>query len=135
MSQRLTQNREKILSIIHESEIPLNVMRIHKRLLESPNLSTVYRSLDYLERYEYIKSFSFGSARFFYAPDKNEHGHFLVCRECQEIIPFYECGIENLQDSLEQKYQYNITNHIIYFEGICPDCQRYLAKKAKAQQN
>jgi len=131
MKSRLTDLRKEILSIIDEAEKPLNAKMIEKRIKSKPNLSSIYRALYFLETKSYINSVSFSGVRFYYTKKKG-HGHFLVCKKCNEILEFEDCVVKNLQQKIQKQYEYKITDHVICFNGLCLECQNYLNKKAKA---
>jgi Fur family ferric uptake transcriptional regulator len=131
MKTRLTDLRKEILSVISKAEKPLNTKMIGKRIISRPNLSTIYRALDFLKGKRYIHSISFYGVTFYYT-NKKGHGHFLICKNCHEIHEFDDCVVKNLQKKLQEKYDYRITDHVLCFNGLCSECQNYLAKKAKA---
>ncbi len=129
---RLNPTREAILKSIQSSSVPLSARKIHESLDGSVNLSTVYRSLDHLEKNRFVQTISISSVRFYYS--QSEHGHFLHCRECGEIIQFQECGVDTLIQSLQTTYNYRIVHHLTFFEGICQTCDQYLNRKKIIQQ-
>jgi Fur family ferric uptake transcriptional regulator len=131
MKSRLTDLRQRILDVIDQAEKPLNVKMIEKRVSSRPNLSTIYRALDFLKKNSFIHSISFSSVTFYYSNRKG-HGHFLICSSCHEIQEFEDCVVDNLQKRLQEKYDYRITDHVLCFNGLCSECQNYLDKKVKA---
>ena len=48
------------------------------------------------------------------------------------MITFDECVVENLQKKIQKQYDYTITDHVLYFEGLCTECRNYLHKKAQS---
>jgi Fur family ferric uptake transcriptional regulator len=132
MATELTDLRREIVSVIENAERPVSAKIILSRMISKPNISTVYRALDYLDARNYISSVSFSGIRFYYAGAQGGHGHFLFCRECHEILEFDECVVANLQKRIQKHFNYQITGHVIYFEGLCSDCTRYLDKKSQS---
>jgi len=132
MKSRLTDARREILRVIDEAEKPLNAKIIEKRMKSQPNLSTVYRALDFLEAKKFIHSVSFSGVKFYFT-NKKGNGHFLVCKECHEILEFRGCVAENLQKKIQREYDYKITDHVLYFQGLCMECQSYLNKKKRVK--
>ncbi len=130
MKSRLTDLRKEILDVIDEAEKPLNVKLIQKRLKFQPNLSTIYRALDYLDTKKLIHSVSFSGVKFYFTSKKG-NGHFLMCKECREILEFEDCVAKKLQRVIQRKYNYAITDHVLYFEGLCAACQNHLNKKER----
>ncbi len=130
MKSRLTDFKKEVLSVIDKAEKPLIAKAILNRMNSEPNLSTIYRALDFLRRKKYIQSVSFSGVKFYFTGKKG-NGHFLVCKECHEIIEFEDCIALNLQKKIQEQYDYKITDHVLYFKGLCPECQKYLKRKEK----
>jgi Fur family ferric uptake transcriptional regulator len=131
MKTRLTDLRKEILGVVDKAEKPLSTKMIEMRIKSTPNLSTIYRALDFLETKKFIRSVSFSGVKFYFS-NKEGNGHFLFCKECHEILEFADCVVANLQKKIQKQYDYKITDHVLYFQGLCPECQNYLNKKAKA---
>jgi Fur family transcriptional regulator, ferric uptake regulator len=126
----LTSLRKEIYAIIDHSDIPVNVKSISDRLGSSPNLSTVYRALDYMEKKGLIQSLAlFEGIRFYYGGSK--HSHFIICSECREIKGFDHCNAETILNHVEKDFDYKITDHVFYFTGLCGDCRKAVEKKKK----
>lgn len=51
------------------------------------------------------------------------HHHHLVCDECDKVIEFEECGIDNLQRIAEIKHGFTVEAHHMEFYGTCQDCR------------
>jgi len=129
---KLTPVRKEILSVIEHAEVPVNVSAIMNSLASGPNISTVYRALDYFERNQYIHTISLSGIRFYYGSSHGGHGHFLFCRECRELIKFDDCIVHSLQKKLQKQYQYQISSHVLFFEGLCGDCRKLQDKKSNS---
>lgn len=129
MRKSFTELRKEILNLIDQAEQPLTVKEIHDRLISKPNLSTVYRALEFLLKKGLIKTISFSLEGKFYYSGKKEHSHFIYCKECSKIEEFDQCFAENIQHSIEDKLDYKITDHFFYFAGICNSCQRIKLKE------
>ncbi len=129
---KLTPVREEILSIIEDAGIPVNVSVIMDTLTSTPNISTVYRALDYFERNQYVHSISLSGMRYYYGSSRGGHGHFLFCRECRELITFDDCIVHTLQKKLQKQYEYQISSHVLFFEGLCGECGKLQHKKSQS---
>lgn len=126
----LTSLRKEIFTIIEHSDIPVNVKSIIDHLSSAPNLSTVYRALDYMEKKGLVQSLAlFEGIRFYYGGDK--HSHFIICSECREIKGFDHCNAEAILKHIEKDFDYKITDHVFYFTGLCGDCRKAFEKKQK----
>lgn len=122
--RKLTSLRREILEIIENSDAPLNADSIHEMLKGNPNLSSVYRSLAFLEEEGLIRSVSFECETRFYFSRQKEPVHFLHCKKCHKTEPFYECIADSHAESVAEDRDFTITDHVFYFIGICGECKR-----------
>jgi Fur family ferric uptake transcriptional regulator len=131
---RLTVGREAILDILSKSEAHLSAediyIKIHSRY---PNvgLTTVYRTLDVLSGLGMVYKLDFGDGRARYElaeGPKGAHHHHLVCTQCNKVIDYTDFIDEEAEllnqteKGLGKKYNFNITNHVIQFYGLCEKC-------------
>lgn len=124
--KRLTSLRREVLDLINNSESPLSADAIYGALKEKPNLSSVYRSLAFLEDEGLIRSISFECETRFYFSSEREPVHFLHCKKCHKTEPFYECFADSFAKKVAESRDFTITNHVFYFIGICGECKRKL---------
>jgi Fur family ferric uptake transcriptional regulator len=124
MRQAVTELRKHILEIIECSPTPLMAKSIHASLYSKPDISTVYRALDFFEKNnQLVKIRFFNLASCYYAIDK-PHRHFLVCRQCNRIDRFDHCPARSIEKSIENKYEFEIHDHFLQFLGLCKECAR-----------
>jgi Fur family ferric uptake transcriptional regulator len=121
--KKLSELRQNILKILEESEVPLTVESIREQLTLKPNLSSIYRSLLYLEEKEKVISLSFGTPVRFYCPNSAHPTHYLFCKKCQSIQVFHVCFAHEIQQELELENDFMITDHVFYFTGYCRHCR------------
>ena len=133
MVQKLTALRKEIIAIIDGEDKPLSAKQIMKRIRTRPNLSSIYRSLEYLVTRNLLQSVSFSGMRYYFIGKKGK-GHFIICKGCNEMIAFDECIAEKLQKRIQKKFDYTITDHVLYFEGFCTECKTHFEKREKTQQ-
>ncbi|MDA3838011.1 MAG: Fur family transcriptional regulator [Candidatus Delongbacteria bacterium] len=126
---KLTKLRQDVLDIIDNSSKIINIKTIWNSLKPQPNITSVYRSVDHLENKDMINSISISGIKYLISKKMKGHGHFIICKECKEITNFDDCVISNLQDKLQKDLNYNITSHVLYFEGYCKDCEKVIRKK------
>lgn len=126
----ITKWRKEVFDIINSSDKPLRAEDIYKQNGLKPNLSTVYRALNYLEKKDYISSVSFeGNVRYYFA--KNKHYHFLICKNCGKIEVFTECMANEIKKQIEERFNFEITDHVFYFKGLCNECKKGGGKNEK----
>ncbi|MFW6120346.1 MAG: Fur family transcriptional regulator [Petrotogales bacterium] len=119
-----TPLRKKIYNMIEESDSPVNANVIYKNMDSKPDLSSIYRALNYLEKNDMIKSLTFDSkVNYYYIPKKHPH-HFLYCKICGKTESFDVCFAKEIQESIEDNHNFHITDHVFYFIGICNECMK-----------
>jgi Fe2+ or Zn2+ uptake regulation protein len=125
---RMTAQRRLILKVYREASEHPTAEEIHKiarRKDPGLNLSTVYRTMRWLEQEGLVRarrldadsrSERFDSAR----PD--EHHHF-VCSECRRIVEFDGSELEPVLRSLEKRYRLRIDQSTLVLHGLCDQCR------------
>jgi len=133
---RMTVPREAILNVLSNTYKHLSAedvyMAVHKA---QPNvgLTTVYRTLELLAQMGLVFKFDFGDGRARYelseGPKGTRHHHHLVCTNCGRVVDytdFIDDEVELLNQTekgLSKKYNFEITNHLIQFYGLCEECR------------
>lgn len=123
MRPAMSAYRQEILTALKENKNPLDAQGILKRLSGNPDLSTLYRALNYLLSQNLIKSVSFFDQRRFYYACHQSHCHFLYCTACREVNEFHRCAAEKIQKQVEEESGYMIQDHFFYFTGLCASCK------------
>lgn len=124
----LSPLRADILDIITTYKKPITAKNIFEKLSINADLSNVYRGLKFLEAKGIVSSISYLGVKYYFLFNDN-HGHFLFCRECQEILSFNKCFAHSIEDEIQEQFNYNIERHVFYFEGTCEICTKALEKK------
>ena len=140
---RLTTPREIILSILSRTDRHLSAEDIYlKAVKETPQagLTTVYRTLDLLNRIGMVQRIDFGEkkARYELSGDfhPKEHHHHLVCVRCKNIVDyshFLEEEIQLMQKTekeLSRRHNFKIMHHAIHFYGVCGRCLKKEREKS-----
>ena len=134
---KITAGREAILDALMIADKHLSAEDIYNKIRSTclaVGLTTVYRTLEILVNMNLVFKFDFGDGRARYelveGSKKSHHHHHLVCKECNRIIEytdFINDEIELLKKTekgLSDKYNFEITSHIIQFYGICDKCRK-----------
>lgn len=132
---RWTMPREAILDLLSRTSRHLSAKEIYAALLKlypGIGLTTVYRTLDLLERTGLIKKFNFGLGenRYEFASENKPHHHHLICTKCGQIIDYSDFADEELElveksaKHLADKYKFIVQDHNIEFYGLCQQCQK-----------
>ena len=132
---RWTIPREAILELLSKTPKHLSAKEIYAalyKLYPGMGLTTIYRTLDLLERMELINKFSLGDGQNRYefkSGEKKEHHHHLICTKCGKIIDYSDFVDEELklvkktEEILAKKYNFAIKDHNIEFLGLCEKCK------------
>ncbi len=113
---KLTKSRLSILEDILSSEEHRECEEIHSALLAKKikvSRATVYRTLDFLVKYEYIRKLDIGDGRIRYEKKLGTaHHDHMICIETGDIIEFHNEEIENIQDEIAKRNGYKIIRHV-----------------------
>lgn len=86
------------------------------------HLSTVYRTLDALERLGVIDHVHLGHGRAVYHLVDDPHQH-LVCEQCGGVIEVPDATFGALADQLEKEFKFKIRPHHFALLGRCEACR------------
>ena len=124
MSLRLTGYRKEILSILNHQKKPLLVKDILEKMQVKPDLSTLYRGLEFLIKKNLVKSIAFfDNTRLFFASG-SKHNHFIHCVKCHATEEFDDCCVGDFQNRISEKFDFKVDEHFLYFTGICKSCRQ-----------
>lgn len=123
-----TKNRNSLLAVLENAEVPLTAEDIYLKLREIGiliNLSTVYRILDiFVSKNLVAKESSSESKKNTYALFDPENRHRVVCISCKKVRLLDKCPFEKIEKELEEETNYNITGHKLELYGYCPECRQ-----------
>lgn len=134
---RMTVPRQAILEILNKTSKHLSAedvyIAVHK-FYPNVGLTTIYRTLELLIQMGMVFKFDFGDGRARYelalGPKGVRHHHHLICTNCGRVIDytdFIDDEIELLNQTekgLSKRYNFDITNHLIQFYGLCSECKK-----------
>jgi len=86
--------------------------------------ATLYRNLDLMERYGFVKKQRLATDRYLY-----EHVHagmrhdHLVCAGCGQVVEFVSPGIEAMQREICRSHGFDPDQHTLQIQGLCLDCK------------
>ncbi len=133
--RRWTVPREDIFNLLIETQQHLSIKEIYAILSPSKpdiGLTTVYRTLDLLNRAGLVRKINTGDGqvRFEYKRgDHSDHHHHLICTTCGKILNYRDFEQEELdlvrktEEILTNKHGFLIRDHNIEFFGLCEDCR------------
>lgn len=124
---RLTPQRIMILSAIENSDHHISAEEIYAQIVTkypNVNISTVYRTLELLERLGLVTKTDMGEGRVRYHPAEKGHHHHLVCRECGRIIDLDESLLVPLKEALLKEYKFVADLRHLAILGHCLKCKK-----------
>ena len=127
-SLKFTKQRELVLKFLYENDghfTPEDIYTLLKEQYPEVNIgiATVYRTLTLLETSHIASSISFGVQGKKYELGLKKHHDHLICTKCGAIIEFFDETIENRQEEIAQKYNFQMTDHTMKIIGLCENCQ------------
>jgi Fe2+ or Zn2+ uptake regulation protein len=127
-SIKITPQRLEILKYLDKHKNHPTADKIYVDLkVNNPSLSktTVYNSLEILNKNKIIQSLSITGSESRYDFKIDMHHHFM-CKKCGRIIDIY-LSCPNIKKTLKEGYKIQEVHG--YFKGICKDCINNKRKK------
>ena len=97
--------------------------------------ATLYRNLDLLEQYGFVKKQRLASDRYLY-----EHVHagmrhdHLCCAGCGKVVEFVSPGIEAMQREICRSHGFDPDQHTLQIQGLCLACKQADNQAAKNKE-
>ena len=124
---RLTPQRMMVLSAIENSNDHISAEEIYAQVVAKyshVNISTIYRTLELLNRLGLVTETDLGGGRVRYHPAGKGHHHHLVCQECGKVIDLDETVLYPLKKVLLQEYKFSADLRHLAIFGRCADCSK-----------
>jgi Fur family ferric uptake transcriptional regulator len=116
-----------IISAIEKSDHHISAEEIYAQVVSrypNVNISTVYRTLELLNRLNLVTETDMGEGRVRYHPADKGHHHHLVCQECGNIIDLDESLLAPLEESLLREYGFMAELRHLAILGRCQNCRK-----------
>jgi Fur family ferric uptake transcriptional regulator len=133
---RITEPRRIILDVLARTKDHVSAEEVYMQVYKAcptVGLTTVYRTLDLLERLGIVAKLHFGDGRSRYelveSITKAPHHHHLVCSGCKRVIDYDDFVDEELvllkkvERELSMRHKFQILGHAIQFYGKCSRCR------------
>ena len=124
---KLTRQRKAVAEVMTLANTRLTTAEVFaKAQRECPDLglTTVYRTLEILEQMGAIRRVHLEDGCEAFAPTAIEHGHYLICANCQTTIEFEGCNLTVMLDRIADQTGFAIDQHWLELVGRCPKCQK-----------
>jgi len=128
-----TAQRDTILRTFLDTREHLSTDELHrlvKRKDPKIGYTTVYRTLKLLAECGLASEVAFhdGIARYEHQYNRRSH-HHMVCTECGSSVEFFSSEIDELEQEIGRKYQYETTRHTFQIYGVCESCRNKTEKR------
>jgi Fe2+ or Zn2+ uptake regulation protein len=126
---RLTPQRLVILQVLQHSGAHLTPVQVHARaeqVLPGLKESTVYRTLDFLEKNGFALAMHTAAGKLVYQVAGHEH-HHVICTHCGKEMEIEHEKLAGLYQLIEQATGYRLTTCHLAFNGLCPECQKKIS--------
>ena len=124
---RLTPQRLMIVSAIENSSDHISAEEIYAQVaakFPNVNSSTVYRTLELLQRLGLVTETDLGGGRVRYHPAEKGHHHHLICEQCGAVIDLDESVLAPLKDALLRQCNFVADLKHIGIFGRCLKCSQ-----------
>jgi Fur family ferric uptake transcriptional regulator len=124
---KLTRQRKAVVEVMTLANTRLTTAEVFaKAQRECPDLglTTVYRTLEILEQLGAIRRVHLEDGCEAFASTAIEHGHYLICANCQTTIEFEGCDLTDMLDRIARQTGFTIDQHWLELVGRCPKCQK-----------
>jgi len=127
---RMTTQRRAILAVIETAAKHLDasqILRKARKLDNSVDRSTVYRTLDLLKRQGMVDELDLmhlkGEGHYYERKSGRDHIH-MACLRCGKITEFVSETFESLKSQLERDCHFHIVVSRLEVGGYCAGCRR-----------
>ncbi len=132
MQLRMTNQREMILRELKKSKGHLTADELYERVkkfMPRISLATVYRNLEILSDVNMIRKLEISGRQKRFDSELEDHDH-IYCVECHRIENL-EISKNQVELPVEDAHGYTITGRRLEVTGVCPRCQKKIAKTKK----
>lgn len=121
---RMTPQRQLVLDAIRElgHATPEQVCTHVQRAAPAVNITTVYRTLDLLERLGLVRHTHLGHGAPNYSVHQHEHVH-LVCHGCGTVTEVSTELMDGLADRLDREHGFELDVTHVAMSGLCRSCR------------
>jgi Fur family ferric uptake transcriptional regulator len=126
---KLTKQREIILETILENKnwhfTAEELFAAVKKKDRDIGMATIYRTLELMQNLDIVHVLDFNDdSRKYELYLEAAHHHHLICKSCGKLVEFSDQDINYFESELEEKYDFQITEHKLRFYGYCNDCKQ-----------
>jgi Fur family transcriptional regulator, ferric uptake regulator len=121
---RMTPQRQLVLDAVRAlgHATPEQICARVQQTAPAVNITTVYRTLDLLERIGVVRHTHLGHGAPSYSEQEHEHVH-LVCHDCGNVVEVPTGVMDGLAGSLRAEHGFELDVTHVALSGRCADCR------------
>ncbi len=123
---KCTPQRLAVLDVLLNTQTHLSINEIHcqvKQELPDMGLATVYRTLEILVDLELAAKVHLENGCHSYTAATGGHRHPILCTDCNRLIEFAGCPIDEISEKLTTETGFLVNDHFLQIFGKCKECQ------------
>ncbi len=116
-----------MLEVVAGAEARMTPAEIHERsrqLCPDLGLTTVYRTLEILDRLGAVRRVHMADNCEGFAPASRTEGHHVVCVKCGRVAEFTGCNVAELIPAAMRQTGFRVQEHFLELMGTCDRCYR-----------
>ena len=123
---KLTNARLTVLRVIERNHGHITSSEVLEQVNEVDSTigrASVFRTLDLLTQLGIIRPTYIDTSttpNYVLMPDG--HHHHIICTNCNRVIEFENCGLDEVKARLEEQLRVQLQGHLLEFYGLCADC-------------
>lgn len=122
---KLTPARRAVIQVLESRHDHLShneILEAGQKIYSRLSRATVYRTMETLVELNLVRSIYLNdpTQRFMSAAGGHHH---LICTKCDTVLEFDHCTVDQLSRELAEKFNFQIRNHLLEFQGLCEHCQ------------
>ncbi|MBN1537389.1 MAG: transcriptional repressor [Anaerolineales bacterium] len=124
---RITSHRLALIRLLAASEGHPNATQLYealRRQFPTISLATIYKTLALLKDEGEVLEIDLHNDSHYDGNKPYSHPH-LICTHCNRIFDGdIISGIQNLNQEIEEKCNFQVSRHQLVFYGLCEECQQ-----------
>jgi Fur family ferric uptake transcriptional regulator len=122
---RMTPQRQLVLDAVRDlgHATPDQICAQVQRVAPAVNITTIYRTLDLLEKLSLVRHTHLGHGAPSYSEQEHQHVH-LVCHECGAVVETPSDLMNELADRLSTTSGFELDVTHVALSGRCADCAK-----------
>ena len=127
---RFTRARQLVIETLNRSPGPQSAADLAAAIGAAIPLSSLYRTLSFLEESEIVERFpdQAGVARYELAEWLTGHHHHMTCIECGSTsdvaVPGdLEATVAGIISEVGRRFEFDVTGHRLDLQGVCNQCR------------